>query len=88
MVEAYNKILKYRFLYLKNFPDFKSLERYLPEAIKEYNEVRPHSVHGLLTPNEVLDGVRVSEDKSRNQIHEARIRRVNEHRRSGCMVCG
>ena len=88
MVEAYNKFLKYRFLYLKDFPDFKALERYLPAAIQEYNEVRPHSAHGVLTPKEVLDGIQLSEDKLSNQIKEARIRRVMKHRNTGCMVCG
>ena len=42
MVEAYNKILKYRFLYRKQIPDFAALKRYLPGAVQEYNEIRPH----------------------------------------------
>ena len=74
-------------MYLRDFPDFKALERYLPEAITEYNEVRPYYAHGYLTPKEVLDGQRVKPDKFKNQLKQARIQRNIAHRNPDCQIC-
>jgi hypothetical protein len=87
IIESYNKLLKYRFLYLKQIPDFNSLERYLPQAIQEYNEVRPHFAHKYLTPKEVFDGQRVARNKFRNQLQTARNMRLLHNKQTGCAVC-
>jgi hypothetical protein len=87
MIESYNKLLKYRFLYLKQIPDFNALERYLPKAIQEYNEVRPHFAHRYLTPREVFDGQRVDSHKFSNQLQTARNMRLLHNKQTGCTVC-
>ena len=87
MIVAVNKKLKYGFLYLRNFPDFNALKRYLPEAITEYNEVRPHYAHKYLTPKEVLDGQRIESGKFKNQLKQARIQRNIDHRDPNCEIC-
>ncbi|MCK4543620.1 MAG: integrase core domain-containing protein [Spirochaetales bacterium] len=87
IIESYNKLFKYRFLYLKQIPDLNSLERYLPQAIQEYNEVRPHFAHKYLTPKEVFDGQRVDRNKFRNQLRIARNMRLLDNTQTGCTVC-
>ena len=56
MVEAVNKIVKYRFLYNVSLPDFKSLKKYLEKAIPLYNNVMPHGALGGIPPVDVLNG--------------------------------
>ena len=87
IIESYNKLLKYRFLYLKEIPDFNALERYLPKAILEYNEVRPHFAHRYLTPKEVFDGQRVDRNKFKNQLQTARNMRLLDNKQTECKVC-
>ena len=87
IVEAYNKILKYQFLYLRDFPDCNALKNYLPKAITEYNEVRPHHAHNYLTPLEALNGNRVIPGKFQNQFKQARISRNMIHSNPDCQVC-
>jgi putative transposase len=87
MVEAYNKILKYGFLYHKELPDFVALKNYLPKAIKEYNEIRPHHAHKYLTPTEVLNGQQIQQDKFKQEFKQAMIKRNKEHQNPECGVC-
>ena len=87
MIEAYNKTLKYRFLYTRNLPDFNALEKHLPQAIQEYNEVRPHYAHKYLTPQEVLNGERVIPGKFNDSFKQARMKRNRVHANPDCLVC-
>jgi transposase InsO family protein len=87
LIESYNKLLKYRFLYIKQIFDFDTLEKYLPQTIQEYNEVRPHFAHRYLTPKEVFDGQRVDRNKFKNQLQTARNMRLLHNKQTGCTVC-
>ena len=64
IVEAVNKIVKYRSLFLYNIPDINALQKHLEEFIPVYNEKRPHCSLKGLTPNEVLSGLRPD-----NRVH-------------------
>jgi putative transposase len=57
MVEAVNKLVKYRHLFLHDIPDIHALVTHLSEFIPIYNEVRPHISLKGLTPFEVLNGL-------------------------------
>lgn len=58
IVEAVNKIVKYRSLFLNNIQDITALQKHLEIFVPIYNEVRPHCSLKGLTPNEVLEGLR------------------------------
>jgi len=58
MVEAVNKIVKYRSLFLENIPDINALHKHLEKFVPVYNEKRPHCSLKGLTPDEVLSGLR------------------------------
>lgn len=55
MVEAANKILKYRFLFHRSFETLAELQLVLSDILAEYNNMPLGSLSGL-TPNEVLNG--------------------------------
>ena len=88
MVEAYNKILKYRFLYIKAIPNFDALQKYLPKAIDEYNKIQPHHAHKLQTPKEALEGFEYPNGFMKERIKKAQKLRIAEHKNSSCKVCG
>ncbi len=58
MVEAVNKIVKYRSLFLQDIPDVHALQKHLEKFIPVYNDIRPHCSLKGLTPSEVLAGMR------------------------------
>ncbi|MDH5381821.1 MAG: integrase core domain-containing protein [Cyclobacteriaceae bacterium] len=51
MVEAANKLLKYRYLFPENIVDGTQLKTVLENSIHDFNDVRPHGKLGGLTPN-------------------------------------
>jgi transposase InsO family protein len=53
LAERVNGILKDEFLLDSTFASFKEMEQAVKEAIKLYNEIRPHWALKLMTPNEV-----------------------------------
>lgn len=85
MIEAAHKNLKYRFLYHKVIPDFKTLCLYLPEAIDDYNN-RPHAVLEGLTPLEVLAGKTVDAEMVTRDRQMARTARIKTNQQQKC--CG
>ena len=47
MIEAVNKILKYRYIFRKDIPSFHSLDQVVKDSVADYN-ARPHyALHGL-----------------------------------------
>jgi len=88
MVEAVNKIVKYRSLFLESIPDIHALQKHLEKFIPAYNDVRPHCSLKGLTPSEVLAGMRpdnIDHLKSVNLIADKACNTVK--RRSKCTVC-
>lgn len=71
MVEAANKILKYRYLFPRPVADTEMLNEMLSTAISEYNRIPQHSLHGL-SPEEVLNGMIPDKDRFKIQIASAR----------------
>jgi putative transposase len=87
MVEAFNKILKYRHLFPHEIRDFDALEKHLKKSIAEYNEVRPHHAHRFLTPAQAYFGHTVDREELRKRIIDACKNRVVENRNASCPVC-
>ncbi|MBA7710079.1 hypothetical protein ES703_119009 [subsurface metagenome] len=86
MVEAVNKILKYRFLFQKEIPNFQSTVKHLKEFIPIYNQ-RPHTALSGRTPEEVLKGIELNKEEYTMHFNEARMKRIEENRRIWCENC-
>ena len=56
MIEATNKILKYRYLFPKHIANGKELRKVLKKSIYDFNNIRPHGKLNGLTPDEAYSG--------------------------------
>lgn len=87
MVEAANKIIKYRFLYTQPVTDTTALAAMVQKALTCYNS-RPNAQLYGYTPHEVLAGAIPDKHRFRTQIAAAQKQRVNSNRTTACnMVC-
>jgi len=87
MVEAVNKILKYRWLFTHDVPNLDSLINHLNYFIPIYNDVRPHVSLKGLTPSEAFDGISLDKHDLKQKMQNFRILNLNENRNSACTVC-
>ena len=85
LIEAVNKILKYRYLFRGPIPDLEHLATAVMKAIEDYNN-RPHLALWGLTPNQGHAGTVFDKEAYRERITIAGIerRRIN-HR--ACPPC-
>jgi len=84
MVEAVNKLLKYRYLFPGNIQDGDQLKTVLEKSIHDFNEVRPHGKLSGLTPSEAYNGqnVPIAFDP------EALAKRIDQNQNNtGCEIC-
>ena len=87
MVEAVNRVVKYQFLFHRDIASFNTLDRYLQECIPDFNTKRPHyGLHGN-TPEQVLNGNYLDWERLSSQMKAARVRRMEENRKSSCEIC-
>lgn len=87
MVEAANKIIKYRYLFSKSILDTSELTKTLELAVENYNSMPNGSLHGL-TPNEVLKGAIPDKHFFKSKIHKAKQVRIAANRNVACeQVC-
>ena len=86
MIEAVNKILKYRFLFQQDIPDYKSTMKHLNKLIPIYNH-RPHSALKGRAPDEVFHGIELDKEKYNIQFKEAQRCRIEENRLAWCENC-
>lgn len=88
MVEAVNKILKYRSLFLHNIPDIHALQKHLEKFIPVYNDIRPHCSLKGLTPSEVLSGMRPDNPNHLKSVNLKTDRPYNTVKQEiKCTVC-
>ncbi|WP_270087237.1 hypothetical protein [Sphingobacterium sp. SYP-B4668] len=87
MVEAANKILKYRFLYTKQVANTDELIIVLKNAVRSYNQIPNAQLYGF-TPYEVLAGAVPDKHHFKTQIALGIKQRLTENRNFPCkMVC-
>jgi putative transposase len=87
VIEAQNKLIKYRYLFKQDFRDIHDLRKGLEWIVFDYNNNRPHiSLRGL-TPNEVATGEKVPKDMWYEQIIHAQMNRLAENRKELCSIC-
>ena len=85
MIEAVNKILKYRYIFRTPIPNLDHLDETIAAAIEDYND-RPHYALNGLTPNQVYNGSSFDQSAYRDSLLEARDRRLKINRQS-CDPC-
>lgn len=85
MIEATNKILKYRYLYPKIIPTIFELKEEIRKAIEEFNDMPNGQLFGF-TPNEVLEGALPNRESYKEQIHSATRKRMLENQTFNCTL--
>lgn len=81
MIEAVNKILKYRYIFRKNIQSHHSVEPVIKESVLDYN-ARPHYSHRGLTPDEVYAGISFDINNYKERLIHAREHRLAENRKT------
>ena len=79
IVEAQNKIIKYRYLFKHDFKDIHELRSLLDWIIEDYQYKRPHHSLKGLTPHEALTGILLPKDQWTQQIQEAKRIRLQQN---------
>ena len=87
MVESFNSLIKYRYLYLHDIPDHNALIRHMTEFIPVYNNDRPHINHKYLTPLESFSGLVPEKDKFKNELKKAHKKRIETNTKVSCPNC-
>ena len=83
MIEAVNKRIKYDFLFPAEIQNFNQTVKQLEKAVQEYNNKPYLPLHGL-TPNEVFKGKIPDKNMFKNEITTAKLKRIEENRKSKC----
>ena len=87
IVEAQNKIIKYRYLFKHDFKDILELRRLLDWIITDYQYERPHHSLRGLTPYEALTGKVQPKEQWHQQIQKARNERLIQNLKERCEIC-
>jgi hypothetical protein len=85
MVEAANKILKYRFLYPKQVANTDELIIALKNAVRSYNQIPNGQLYGF-TPYEVLAGALPDKHHFKSQIALGIKQRLTENQHFPCKM--
>lgn len=87
MIEAMNKILKYRYIFPEKPKDLKHLKRILRYFINDFNTQRPHGVLNGLTPLEALHGVQMPKNHKSHLLKMAKEERFRYNKENRCVRC-
>ncbi|MBD79901.1 MAG: hypothetical protein CL840_13390 [Crocinitomicaceae bacterium] len=87
MVEALNKIVKNRYLYLLESPNLNALKDNIAFSINNYNTIRPHGSLEGNTPEEILTNQPINQNQLRESRLEARKVRIAYNRINTCKKC-
>jgi len=87
MVEAVNKVVKYRYLFPQKIPDGASLVEIAASAMADYNDRRPHGSLDGLTPTEAYQGIDKETMRTSEKLKAAQKERIEQNRRARCSRC-
>jgi putative transposase len=87
IVEAQNKLIKYRYLFKQDFRGIQELRKGLEWIVNDYNYNRPHIYLFGLTPYEAATGHKVPKNMWHEQIIQAQKYRLVENRKELCSIC-
>jgi hypothetical protein len=85
MIERFFRIMKSNYLYLSEIENGDMLKTIVEKLMCEYNFVRPHHSHKLLTPHEVYSGKK--QPNLKNQFKDARSDRIIANKNCSCTQC-
>lgn len=84
IIEAFNKVLKYQFLYPKNINSRKALEKNVDEAITTYNYHKPQWSLGGNTLSETFVGTSIGFNKYKTSFIQQKAARIVQNRENCC----
>jgi len=87
VIEAQNKLFKYRYLFRQEYNDINGLRKVFGEDVKDYNYIRPHISLGGYTPFEAYSGMTGFHEQWKDQIRKARRERLRINRKEICRFC-
>ncbi len=87
IVEAQNKIIKYRYLFKHEYHDIHELRKLLDWIITDYQYNRPHHSLKGLTPYEALTETQLPKKKWQQQMQEAKRIRLHHNLKEPCEKC-
>ena len=86
LIEAFNKRIKYRFLFLQQLENIQQAETYLSKAIETYNN-QPLLVLNGHTPNEILNGANPNKNPFSQAIKASVKERITQNTSNTCQAC-
>ncbi len=87
LIEAQNKLLKYRYLFKCQYKDIGELRKALDWIIPDYNNQRPHNSLKGLTPYEAFTGKTFDHSDLQSKIKNAKQNRIIENKKDSCGIC-
>ncbi len=87
VIEAQNKLFKYRYLFRQEYDNIYGLRRVFEWDVNDYNNIRPHISLKGQTPHEAHSGMSGFEDKWSKQIQSAQRNRLIVNRKELCGLC-
>jgi len=86
-IEAFNKVLKYQFLYPRLINNGKALKKVMTEVIPMYNDHRPQWVLGGNSPSETFNGASINFSKYTRNFKLQKTLRIIKNQRNNCKNC-
>lgn len=87
LIEAQNKILKYRYLFKCQYQDIGALRNALDWIIPDYNDQRPHNSLKGLTPYEAFTGKTFDIEEHSDKMKQSKQNRLTENKKILCTIC-
>ncbi len=87
MIEAFNKVLKYQFLYPQNISSSKQLDKLLARAIIIYNTNKPQLNLGGNTPSETFSGSPINLSTHTSEFKTQQLIRIAQNKGNACEKC-
>jgi putative transposase len=87
MIEAFNKTLKYEFLYPKTINTGTGLKKVIDKAIPTYNNHRPQWSLGGNTPSETFSGIPMDFSKYKTSFEGQKAIRLAQNKETSCRTC-
>ena len=87
MIEAINKILKYRYLFTQDLANYPAVIEHLRKSIPEFNFIRPYGPLQGLTPAEAFSEIAPDPSRFKKHFHKIQEQRYQTNRTDLCPIC-
>ncbi|MBI9067278.1 MAG: transposase [Salinivirgaceae bacterium] len=87
LIEAQNKLLKYRYLFKCQYQDIGELRNVLNWIVPDYNNRRPHNSLKGLTPYEAFTGKTFDIGEQVQRMKQSRKNRITQNKKRLCEIC-